>query len=177
MCIVSIQEHRFRLPVALLSKENTERYNNALSLRNFCHPPLPRLVMTNHRSSTDENGDGSSTEAELFERKYQMRKLLDAVSDCEWPDAQMVMVSLLEEFRAGPPSLVDQNIDDEARNWADAASYDELQTYFLVIGRKLLRSGLGVRGRARLATRLLADLSSEEQRKVFDELRGSTPQT
>ena len=80
----------------------------------------------------------------------------------------MVMSSLLEEYRAGPPMPVLADIEDDAAFWAQMATFEELRAYFIACGQKLVRAGLGIRGRVKLARRVLGDLPADQRRLALE---------
>src|SRR5690606_21063216 len=62
--------------------------------------------------------EGSSTDLDQGERLARANALIEAALRCDWQDAEMVMSSLLEEFRAGPPLPALAEIEDDAAFWA-----------------------------------------------------------
>ncbi|SFA62545.1 hypothetical protein SAMN04487972_1518 [Paracoccus halophilus] len=112
--------------------------------------------------------EGSSTDLDPGERLARANALIEAALRCDWQDAEMVMSSLLEEYRAGPPMPALADIEDDAAFWAQMATFEELRAYFIACGQKLIRAGLGVRGRVKLARRVLSDLPPDQRRKALE---------
>lgn len=112
--------------------------------------------------------EGSSADLDQGERLARANALIEAALRCDWQDAEMVMSSLLEEYRAGPPLPTLFDIEDDAAFWARMATFEELRAYFIACGQKLIRAGLGVRGRVKLARRVLSDLPPDQRRKALE---------
>lgn len=114
--------------------------------------------------------EGSSTDLDQGERLARANALIEAALRCDWQDAEMVMSSLLEEYRAGPPMPALADIEDDAAFWAQMATFEELRAYFIACGKKLVRAGLGIRGRVKLARRVLGDLPADQRRLALETL-------
>ena len=92
------------------------------------------------------------------ERLLRAQKLMEAIADCEWEDAELVMSMIMHEGRAGWPNPPFVEIDDEAEFWARMATYDELLAYFIECGKRLVHRKIGQRGRIRMVRRMLEDM-------------------
>ena len=104
----------------------------------------------------------------LGERMFLIRQLIDAATCCHWDDAELVMSALLEEYRAGPPLPALDDVKDEAEFWSRMATFEEAREYFIATGRRLVRASLGVRGKVKLARRLLGELNPDERKAALD---------
>ena len=102
------------------------------------------------------------------ERLIRAQRLMEAIADCEWEDAELVMSTILHEFRSGRPLPPFGEIEDEAEFWASIATYDELLAYFIESGKRLVNRKLGTRGRIRMVERIMDDLPAEDIRRIAD---------
>ena len=107
------------------------------------------------------------------ERLARADRLIEAISACDWRDAEVILSAFLEEYRAGPPLPALIEIEDEAAFWASISTYDELMAYFIACGRKLVRRNFGRRGRVQMAARALQGLTAQERRQAITELSRS----
>lgn len=113
-------------------------------------------------AQSDGRSSGPPDAADASTRLARMHRLLDAIAECDWDDAETVMSAVLEEARAGSPVTAFGEIEDEAGSWAHLATYEELRAYFIACGRRLSTRQLGRRGRLRLAQILLTSISDDE---------------
>lgn len=102
------------------------------------------------------------------ERLHRAQNLMEAIAECEWEDAELVMSTILHEFRSGRPLPPFGEVEDEAEFWASIATYDELLAYFIESGKRLGNRKLGNRGRIKMVERIMDDLSAEDIRKIAD---------
>ena len=109
-------------------------------------------------------------------RLRRAHKLMEAIADCEWEDAELVMSTILFAFRGGSPQPPFGAYEDEAAFWASIATFDELLAYFIECGKKLVRRRLGTRGRIRMIETIINDLPPEEVQKVVDRMKGTHPE-
>lgn len=122
----------------------------------------------------DQNSQSNKVELHPGERLHRAQKLMEAIAECEWEDAELVMSTILHEFRSGWPLPPFGEIEDEAEFWASIATYDELLAYFIEIGKRLVRRKLGMRGRIRMIERIMEDLPADEVRQLLDRARPET---
>ena len=120
------------------------------------------------------SGQDMDIELSQGERLLRAQKLMESIAECEWEDAELVMSTLLYEFRVGSSMTAYKEYEDEAEFWASIATYDELLAYFIETGKRLVNRKLGTRGRIKMIERIMDDLPPEEVENLLQ--RKNAPQ-